>query len=171
MVQHSPQILASEEKAAYTMRCVWGGGGGRERGVRVPSGSNPCPTPRLGLLAKGIDFTGIVRHSLVHVKEPKIAKKEGETVHLPFSFEILSDSFIAPLGFLPRGIRVAFPGKDSCDRVPIPNLRCTLGAIVFPIIHRTLTWTTASLTCECDLSACLYIRGDLSVYTASSEGC
>ena len=40
-------------------------------------------------------------------------------------------------------------GKASCDRVALPNLRCTLdGILLFPgVIHRTLTWTTGSSTC------------------------
>ena len=38
-------------------------------------------------------------------------------------------------------------GKASCDRVTLPNLRCMLGVVSVSIIHRTLTWTTGSLTC------------------------
>ena len=39
------------------------------------------------------------------------------------------------------------PGKASCDRVALPSLRCMLGDFSVSIIHRTLTWTTGSLTC------------------------
>ena len=33
---------------------------------------------------------------------------------------------VAPVGFLPWGIRVAFPWKASYDRFTLPNLRCML---------------------------------------------
>ena len=33
-----------------------------------------------------------------------------------------------------------------------------LGMSVFPKIHRTLAWTTRSLTCICDLFACVHTR-------------
>ena len=39
------------------------------------------------------------------------------------------------------------PGKANCDRVALPNLRFMLRAFRVSIIHRTLTWTTGSLTC------------------------
>ena len=39
------------------------------------------------------------------------------------------------------------PGKASCDRVAPPILRCMLGVFGVSITHRTLTWTTGSLTC------------------------
>ena len=37
-------------------------------------------------------------------------------------------------------------GKASCDRVALPNMLYMLGVSV-SIVHRTLTWTTGSLTC------------------------
>ena len=64
-----------------------------------------------------------------------------------FNFELLttvlsqSDSSQVKLG-LPS------PGKASCDRIALPNLQCMLGVFSVSIIHRTLTWTTGSLTCE-----------------------
>ena len=51
------------------------------------------------------------------------------------------------MGFLPWEIRVAFPGKSqlrqSCATQPTVHAGC------FSVsrIHRTLTWTTESLTC------------------------
>ena len=39
-----------------------------------------------------------------------------------------------------------------------------LGYLGVYILHRTLTWTTGSLTCVCDLFACVYNRGT-SVYS------
>ena len=43
-------------------------------------------------------------------------------------------------------------GRFPCNRVALPNLRCGLGLLAFQLVHRTLTWTTGSLTCVCDLS-------------------
>ena len=39
---------------------------------------------------------------------------------------------IVPKGLLQWEIRVAFPGKASCDRVAPPKLRCMLDVLVFP---------------------------------------
>ena len=39
------------------------------------------------------------------------------------------------------------PGKASCHRVALPNLRCLLDVSVFPYFQRILTWTTGSFTC------------------------
>ena len=45
-------------------------------------------------------------------------------------------------------IGLCSPGKASCDRVALPNLRTVhAGCLSVSIIHRTLTWTTGSLTC------------------------
>ena len=44
----------------------------------------------------------------------------------------------------------------------------TLGYFVVSIIHRTLTWTTGSLTCVCDFFARLYTRGP-SVYSLTRK--
>ena len=43
------------------------------------------------------------------------------------------------------------------------HFQCMLGYFVVSIIHRTLTWTTGSLTCVCDPLAYAYTRG-ASVY-------
>ena len=55
-----------------------------------------------------------------------------------------------------------FPRKASCNRValPYPNwLKCMLDIFPVSIIHRTLTWTTGSITCVRDYSyACMYCR-------------
>ena len=66
-------------------------------------------------------------------------------------------------GFLPLGNSGCFPsGKASCDRVALTNLQCILFLLLLffffsvPIIYRTLTWSTGSLTCVYDLSVCLY---------------
>ena len=53
--------------------------------------------------------------------------------------------------------------------LPSPN-HCTLDLFRVSVIHRTLTWTTGSLTCVCDHSyACLYTLGVLGTYINSSE--
>ena len=41
---------------------------------------------------------------------------------------------------------------------------CTLGYLTVTMIHPTLKWTTGSLTCVCDLFACVYTQGT-SVYS------
>ena len=37
-----------------------------------------------------------------------------------------------PMGFCPGKIGFLSPGKASCDKVALPNLRCMLGVLVFP---------------------------------------
>ena len=49
--------------------------------------------------------------------------------------------------FLHEKFRLHFPGKGSCDRVALPNLRYMLQCFSVFVILRTLTWTTGSLTC------------------------
>ena len=54
---------------------------------------------------------------------------------------------IVQMGFLPWKIQVAFPGKSQLQQghaiQPRVHARCSSVSI----IHRTLTWTTGSLTC------------------------
>ena len=54
---------------------------------------------------------------------------------------------IVPMGFLPWEIRVAFPVKPRLrqSRATQPTLHA--GCFSVSLIHRTLTWTTGSLTC------------------------
>ena len=51
------------------------------------------------------------------------------------------------MGFLPWEIRIPFPGETQLQQIALPNLGCMLDVFSVSIIHRTLTWTTASLTC------------------------
>ena len=50
-------------------------------------------------------------------------------------------------------ILVAAPANDT------RHFQCLLGYFDVAIIHRTLTWTTGSLTCVCGLYACAYTLG------------
>ena len=63
------------------------------------------------------------------------------------------------MGFLLWEIRVAFPGesqlRQSCVTQPIVHARC----FSVSIIHRTLTWTTGSLTCAQMLMHAIAHRG------------
>ena len=54
---------------------------------------------------------------------------------------------IIPMGFLPWKIRVAFPGESQLRHSRATRLRVHAGCFSVSIIHRTLTWTTGSLTC------------------------
>ena len=56
-------------------------------------------------------------------------------------------SCIVPMGFLPWEIRVAYPGESQLrlSRAIHPTLHA--GCFSVSIIHRTLAWTTGSLTC------------------------
>ena len=66
---------------------------------------------------------------------------------------------IAPMGFLPWEIRVAFPGKSqlwqSCATQPIVHAGC----FSVSTIHWTLTWTTGSSTCAQMLMQAIAHRG------------
>ena len=46
-----------------------------------------------------------------------------------------------------------------------------LGYFGVSIIHRTLIWTTGSLTCVCDIFACVYTRGGLGLNTRLKDFC
>ena len=54
---------------------------------------------------------------------------------------------IAPVGFLPWEIRVAFPGESQLRQSRSTQPTVHAGCFSVSIIHRTLTWTTGSLTC------------------------
>ena len=55
---------------------------------------------------------------------------------------------LSHLGFLPREIRVAFPKKSQLQRSCATQPTVHAGSFSVSIIHRTLTWTTGSLTCS-----------------------
>ena len=54
---------------------------------------------------------------------------------------------IVPVGFLPWEIRVAFPGESQLRQSRSTQPTVHAGCFSVSIIHRTLTWTTGSLTC------------------------
>ena len=54
---------------------------------------------------------------------------------------------IVLMGFIPREIRVAFPGESQLRQNRAIQPTGHAGCFSVSIIHRTLTWTTGSLTC------------------------
>ena len=51
------------------------------------------------------------------------------------------------MGFLPWKIRVSFPGESQLRHSRATQATVHAGCFSVSIIHRTLTWTTGSLTC------------------------
>ena len=51
------------------------------------------------------------------------------------------------MGYLPLEMRVAFPGESQLRQRHTTQPTVHAGCISVSIIHRTLTWTTVSLTC------------------------
>ena len=66
-------------------------------------------------------------------------------VNFFLSFLILQ--LIVPFEFLPWEIRVAFPGECQMRQSRATQPTVHAGCVSVSIIHRTLTWTTGSLTC------------------------
>ena len=54
---------------------------------------------------------------------------------------------IAPVGFLPREIRVGFPRESQLRHSRATQPTVHAGCFSVSIIHRTLTWLKGSLTC------------------------
>ena len=54
---------------------------------------------------------------------------------------------IVPLGFLPWGIQVAFPGESKLWQSHATQPTVYAGCFSVSIIHQTLTWTAGSWTC------------------------
>ena len=73
---------------------------------------------------------------------------ERDSWKLFFTFlKITVYSCIVPMGFLPWKIRVAFPGESQLRQSRATQPTVHGGCFIVSIIHRTLTWTTGSLTC------------------------
>ena len=75
--------------------------------------------------------------------------KQRWTVHelganITFTF---CTTVLSQMGFLPREIRVAFPGESQLRQSRATQPTARAGCFNVSIIHRTLTWTTGSLTC------------------------
>ena len=58
---------------------------------------------------------------------------------------------IVPVGFLPWEIRVVFPAESQLRQSHATQPTVHAGCFSVSIIHRTLTWTTGSLTCALTL--------------------
>ena len=65
-----------------------------------------------------------------------------------FTFLLLTfDNCIVSTGFLPEATRVAFPGESHLRQSRATHPTVHAGYFSASMIHRTLTWTTGSLTC------------------------
>ena len=64
-----------------------------------------------------------------------------------FFFSFFLDSCIDPIGCLPWEIWVAFPLESQLQQSYATQPTVHGGCFIVSIIHRTLTWTTGSLTC------------------------
>ena len=56
-------------------------------------------------------------------------------------------NYIVQMGFLPWKIRVSFPGESQLRQSRATQPKVHAGCFSVFIIHRSLTWTTGSLTC------------------------
>ena len=63
-----------------------------------------------------------------------------------FSTAIMIAIIIVPLGFLPRKIRIVFSRESQLRQSRAIQLTVHAGCLGVFIIHRSLTWTTGSLT-------------------------
>ena len=64
-----------------------------------------------------------------------------------YFFFLTFHNYIVSMGFLPWEIRVAFPGESRLRQSRATQPTVHVGYFSVSIIHRTLTWTTGSLTC------------------------
>ena len=74
---------------------------------------------------------------------------------------------IVPMGFLPWEIRVAFPGESQLRQSRATQPTVHAGYFSVSIIHRTLTWTTGSVTCV-QMSMLAIAHGDVRTYVKES---
>ena len=73
-------------------------------------------------------------------------------------------TLLSPWKFIPWEIRVAFPQESQLQQSRatqlLINYKAHAGSFRVSTIHRTLTWTTGSLTCVREHAyACVYTRG------------
>ena len=62
-----------------------------------------------------------------------------------FLLYIFFNNRIVPMGFLSRDIRVTFPGENQLRQSRATQPTVHAGCFSVSTIHRTLTWTAASL--------------------------
>ena len=72
------------------------------------------------------------------------------------------------MGFHSCGIRVAFPGENQLRQSRASQPTVHAECFIVSIIHRTLTWTTGSLTC--DVNACDRTQGCTDTVRECTEG-
>ena len=78
--------------------------------------------------------------------KPVSARTQRCIFFSPFIFFPTLYNCLVTMGFLPQAIRVAFLGESQLRQSRATQSTVHAGCLVFPIIHRTLTRTTGSLT-------------------------
>ena len=71
-------------------------------------------------------------------------KKKKKLIYIPRAF---NTAVLSQMGFLPWETRVAFSGESQLRQSRATQPTVHAGCFSVSIIHRTLTWTTGSLTC------------------------
>ena len=74
---------------------------------------------------------------------------------------------IVPMGFLSWEVRVAFPGESQLRQSSATKPTVHAECLSVSIIHRTLTWTTGSLTCAQMLMRAI-AHGDVRTHVRES---
>ena len=80
--------------------------------------------------------------SLNHLCTDRLANDSAQLATIPVAVY-----FIVPLWFLKWKIRVTFPGESQLRQSRATHPTVHTGCFGISIIHRTLTWTTGSVTC------------------------
>ena len=84
--------------------------------------------------------------------------------HRKLCLHLFLNNCVVPFGFLPWEIQVAFPGESQLQQSSTTQPMLHAGCFSITIIHQTLTRITGSLTCICDLFACI-TYGDLGLWS------
>ena len=125
MISRQKKLLKSRVKDTVHDACYYAAGEIQSGPCKVGSGWLCCP----------------------HIEwEPIRETNSHATRHGTFFLKLFYDC-IVPMGFLPWGIRIAFPGKSHLRQSQPAQPTVHAGCFSASIIHRALTWTTGSLTC------------------------
>ena len=112
-----------------------------------------------GLLCIGVSATDLILYKCLGVLSPGVIPSgwlgsEHQLTNLGFRSNLCKIFFfffyncIVPLGLLQWEIRVAFPGENRLRQSHATQPTVHAGCYSVCTIHRTLTWTTGSLTCS-----------------------
>ena len=166
MVEHSPKILASEEKA--TTKTQGHLGTNEHRPLMSAQTQNTIfqvtsPSPNNCYDTQGrVLWSDIIFRWLSTQQPTPVVIDDGQSDFILVLFHLLFSIFyncIALLGFQPLGNSGCFPSGQSAmteSRYPTYDA-CSVFSV--SIIRRTLTWTIGSLTCNTAVNACGCTRG------------